>query len=83
MYEAFEQLLRYSDERDETTQAGLQEGEPRLFFTNLLLIRTCGEQAEYRHDHFGRRALLPLEGHLAREACTYTPPLGMSARRSS
>jgi type I restriction enzyme R subunit len=46
MYEAFRQLLRYSDQRQETNQAGLREGEPRLFYTNQLLIRTCGEQAE-------------------------------------
>lgn len=46
MYEAFQQLMRYSDQREETKQAGLREGEPRLFFTNQLLIRTCGERAD-------------------------------------
>ena len=29
--------------------AGLREGEPRLFHTNLLLIRTCGERGRVRH----------------------------------
>jgi type I restriction enzyme R subunit len=47
MYEAFQQLLRYSDQREETKLAGLREGEPKLFFTNQLLIRTCGERAEF------------------------------------
>ena len=47
MYEAFQQLMRYSDQREETKQAGLREGEPRLFFTNQLLIRTCGDQADF------------------------------------
>ena len=47
MYEAFQQLMRYSDQREETKQAGLREGEPKLFFTNQLLIRTCGDQADF------------------------------------
>lgn len=46
MAEAFEQLLRYRDGRPETRHAGLREGEPRLFHTNQLLIRTTGEQAD-------------------------------------
>ena len=47
MHEAFRQLLRYSNQRAETKQARLREGEPRLFSTNPLLIRTRGEQAEF------------------------------------
>lgn len=47
MYEAFQQLMRYSDQREETKQAGLREGEPRLFYTNQILIRTCGERADF------------------------------------
>lgn len=46
MFEAFQQLMRYSDQREETKQSGLREGEPKLFFTNQLLIRTSGEQAD-------------------------------------
>ncbi|PJB36159.1 MAG: type I restriction endonuclease subunit R, partial [Deltaproteobacteria bacterium CG_4_9_14_3_um_filter_63_12] len=46
LHAAFEQLLRYRNGRDETLKAGLREGEPRLFYTNLLLVRTCGEKAE-------------------------------------
>jgi len=47
MHAAFEQLLRYRNGRADTQAAGLREGEPRLFHSNLLLIRTCGEQAEF------------------------------------
>lgn len=47
MFEAFEQLMRYSGQREETKLAGLHEGEPKLFFTNQLLIRTCGDQAQF------------------------------------
>jgi len=47
MHEAFEQLMRYSEQREETKLAGLREGEPRLFHFNQLLIRTCGDQADF------------------------------------
>jgi hypothetical protein len=57
IYEAFVQLLRYRNARPETKVAGLREGEPRLFYSNLLLVRTCGEKAEFGtiisgHEHF-------------------------------
>jgi hypothetical protein len=57
MHAAFEQLLRYRNGRAETLAAGLREGEPRLFHTNLLLICTCGEKATYGsvtsgYEHF-------------------------------
>jgi type I restriction enzyme R subunit len=47
MYEAFVQLQRYRDGRPETARAGLREGEPKLFYPNLAVIRTCGESAEF------------------------------------
>ena len=47
MDEAFVQLQRYRDGRQATAEAGLREGEPRLFHPNLLLVRTCGEAADY------------------------------------
>ena len=47
MDEAFQQLMRYSNQREETKLAGLREGEPRLFYTNQLLIRTCGDRADF------------------------------------
>jgi len=57
LHASFEQLLRYRNARTETTTAGLREGEPRLFYSNLLLVRTCGETAEFGtitsgHEHF-------------------------------
>ncbi|OIQ92634.1 type-1 restriction enzyme R protein [mine drainage metagenome] len=77
MHAAFEQLLRYRNGRPETAAAGLREGEPRLFHTNLLLIRTCGEKAEYGtitsgHEHFyAWKDIWPESNR------TYTPPLGV------
>jgi len=75
IYEAFVQLLRYRNARPETQAAGLREGEPRLFYSNLLLIRTCGEQAEFGtitsgHEHFYAWKDIWPESRQA-----YTPPL--------
>ena len=47
MAEAFEQLQRYSNQRQATQQQGLREGEPRLFHCNMLLIRSSGVEADY------------------------------------
>lgn len=47
MPEAFEQLQRYMHKREATKQQGLREGEPRLFHPALLLIRTCGLEADF------------------------------------
>lgn len=47
MSEAFEQLQRYLNKRKATLQEGLKEGEPRLFHTNMLLIRSSGIEADY------------------------------------
>lgn len=47
MPEAFEQLRRYMNQRKETHQQGLKEGESKLFHTSMLLIRSCGLEADY------------------------------------
>lgn len=47
MQEAFVQLQRYMRKRMDTELAGLKEGEPRLFHSNLLLIRSSGTAADY------------------------------------
>ena len=47
MHEAFVQLQRYRNAREATQEAGLKEGEPRLFHTNILLLRTSGAEADY------------------------------------
>lgn len=47
MAEAYVQLQRYMNRRRETAQSGLREGEPRLFHTSLLLIRSSGMEADY------------------------------------
>ena len=47
MAEAFEQLQRYMNKRKATLQQGLKEGEPKLFHTSMMLIRSCGLEADY------------------------------------
>ena len=66
MAEAFVQLQRYMNKRPETAAAGLREGEPRLFHSSLLLIRSCGLEADYgtitsSEEHFYNwKTLYPL-----------------------
>lgn len=70
MHEAFKQFQRYLGNRKETIQAGLREGEPRLFYSNLLLIRTTGVEADFGtitsgEEHFFQwKTLFPLEDSL-------------------
>ncbi|WP_238985381.1 type I restriction endonuclease subunit R [Nitrosococcus halophilus] len=77
LHAAFEQLLRYRNGRPETAKAGLREGEPRLFYSNLLLVRTCGEKAEFgtltsSHEHFyAWKDIWPKTNQ------SYIPPLGV------
>lgn len=42
MQEAFVQLQCYMRRRKETEVSGLKEGEPRLFYSSLMLVRSCG-----------------------------------------
>ena len=77
MHEAFVQLLRYRNGRPETINAGLREGEPRLFYSNLLLVRTCGVQAEFGtitsdNEHFHAWKDIGPESKQ-----NYTTPLGV------
>ena len=47
MQEAFIQLQRYMRKRKDTEFAGLKEGEPALFHSSLMLIRSSGLEADY------------------------------------
>ncbi|MCM2287082.1 MAG: HsdR family type I site-specific deoxyribonuclease [Desulfobacula sp.] len=59
MVEAFEQLQRYMNKRKATLDQGLKEGEPRLFHTNLLLVRTCGLKADFGTITSGEEHFFP------------------------
>ena len=78
MYESFQQLMRYSNQREETKLAGLREGDPKLFFTNQLLIRTCGDHADFgsitatEEEFFASwKDIYPVK------YANFTPPLGI------
>ena len=77
MYEAFQQLMRYSDQREETKQAGLREGEPKLFFTNQLLIRTSGDWADFGTiTATDEEFFYPWKDIFPEKYRQFTPPLG-------
>jgi type I restriction enzyme, R subunit len=83
MHAAYEQLLRYRNGRPETSKAGLREGESRLFYSNVLLVRTCGEKAEFgtitsEHEHFYAWKDIWPESHK-----NYTPPLGIEREQEN
>jgi type I restriction enzyme, R subunit len=83
IHEAFVQLLRYRNERAETKAAGLREGEPRLFHSNLLIIRTCGEKAEFGTITSGHEHFYAWQDIWPEKNRTYKPPLGTGPRRTS
>ena len=77
MHEAFRQLMRYSDQREETKQAGLREGESKLFFTNQFLIRTSGERAEFGTiTATDEEFFFPWKDIFPEKYRKFTPPLG-------
>ena len=77
MHEAFKQLMRYSDQRQETHEAGLKEGEPRLFHTNQFVIRTNGDHAEFGSiSATDEEYFFPWRDIHPEKYREYTPPLG-------
>jgi type I restriction enzyme, R subunit len=83
MHAAFEQLLRYRNGREDTRAAGLKEGEPRLFHTNLLLIATCGEKASYGSISSGYEHFYPWKDIWPERFRNYTPPLGIEREQET
>lgn len=75
MHEAVKQLRRYSNQREETHEAGLLEGEERLFHFNQLLIATDGDECKIgtitatEEYFYGWRDIFPEKYQ------KYTPPL--------
>ena len=80
MHEAFTQLARYRDAREETRAAGLREGEPRLFYPNLLLVRSCGEAADAGTISSGPEHFYAWKSVWPERYATIAPPLGTVRR---
>jgi type I restriction enzyme, R subunit len=76
IHEAFVQLLRYRNGRPDTEKAGLREGEPRLFYSNLLLIRTSGDRAEFGTITSGEEHFHAWKDIWPEQYRNYSPPLG-------
>src|SRR3546814_15602765 len=81
MHAAFEQLLRYRNGRPETKNAGLREGEPRLFHSHLLLVRTCGERCEFGTITSGHEYFNDWKDIWPESPPQYTPPLGVERQQ--
>lgn len=69
MEEAFRQLQRYMNRREDTAAHGLKEGEPRLFHSNLLLIRSSGVEADYGTITSGDEHFYPWKTLWPRDDC--------------
>ena len=76
MHEAVKQLRRYSDQREETHEAGLKEGEPRLFHTNQLVIATHGDEAKFGTITATEEFFFAWKDIYPEQYREYTPPLG-------
>lgn len=76
MHEAYKQLQRYSEQREATRRAGLREGEERLFYTNLLMIRTTGEKADFGTITSSERYYFPWREIYPESLRDFEPPLG-------
>lgn len=82
MYEAFRQLMRYSDQREGTHTAGLREGERKLFHTNQFLIRSSGDQCEFGTiTSTDEEYFYPWRDINPEKYRSYTPPLGIERQQ--
>ncbi|MAU71535.1 MAG: deoxyribonuclease HsdR [Pseudozobellia sp.] len=81
LIEAYKQLRRYSNQRVETQEAGLKEGEERLFYFNQLCIATYGDDATYGTITSTDQYYLNWKDIYPETLKTYNPPLGKERRQ--
>lgn len=74
--DAIEQLARYTNQRESTHDAGLDEGEERLFHTNQLLIVSCGSEARYGTISSAPEHYLAWKSIYPEQYADYALPLG-------
>lgn len=84
MSEARMQLWRYSNQREETKEAGLKEGEEGLFHFNQFVVTTTGEEAEFgtitaldEKYFYAWKSIYPEENAI------FTPPLGKERQQET
>ena len=76
MAEAIKQLQRYADLREETKQAGLKEGEQRLFHYNQFVIGTYGDEAKFGTITSSDEHFFAWKDIYPEKNKNFTPPLG-------
>jgi type I restriction enzyme R subunit len=76
MAEAIKQLHRYADKREETQQAGLKEGEERLFHFNQFVIGTYGDEAQFGTITSTEEHFFAWKDIYPEKYRQFTPPLG-------
>ena len=74
--EAITQLRRYSDQREETRAEGLREGEPALFFSNQIVIATCGNEAKFGSISATEDYFFSWKDIYPEKYRKYVPPMG-------
>ena len=79
--EAYKQLRRYSNQRIETHEAGLMEGEERLFQFNQLCIATYGDDATYGTITSTDQYFLNWKDIYPESLKTFDSPLGKERRQ--
>lgn len=79
--EAYKQLRRYSNQRVETHEAGLKEGEERLFHFNQLCIATYGDDATYGTITSTDQYFLNWKDIYPESLKTFNAPLGKERRQ--
>jgi type I restriction enzyme R subunit len=77
LYEAFIQIQRYSDQREDTHAAGLSEGEPRFFHFNQFYILTSGANARFGTITANESHLYPWRDIYPTDYRNYVPPLSV------
>ena len=75
LYEAYVQIQRYSDQREETHREGLSEGEPTLFHFNQFFVLTSGTNARFGTITASETHLYPWRDIYPPVHRNYTPPL--------
>jgi type I restriction enzyme R subunit len=78
MFEAITQLLRYSNQREETLAAGLCEGEEKLFHYNALMIATTDEEARFGSLTANEDYYYEWKSVFPEKYQTFNPPLGIT-----
>lgn len=83
MFEAIQQLRRYADLREETIEAGLKEGEERLYHFNQFVVATYGDEAKFGTISSSDEYYFAWKDIYPERFRNYTPPLGKERQQET